>query len=275
MDSVEPGLVAALVVVPTYNERDTISEVVARLFRGATHEVELLVVDDASPDGTAQTVRALAERYPIHLLERPRKLGLGTAYVAAFRWALERGYPAIVEMDGDLSHDPADVGRLLDALEEADLAIGSRYVEEGRIPRWGLLRRALSRGGNAYARRMLATGVRDSTSGLRAYRAGILGAVDLPTVRSEGYAFQIEMTRRVRMAGGAIVEVPITFDERAGDRSKMSRAIVLEALARVTLWGVRDRIGGLVRRGHLSRSDGDAAPQQAEGSPGTPSSDRP
>jgi dolichol-phosphate mannosyltransferase len=156
---------------------------------------------------------------------------------------LARGYDAVVEMDGDLSHDPADVARLVDALAGADLAIGSRYVEGGDIARWGLLRRVVSRAGNAYARRCLRFGVRDSTSGLRAYRADALASLELEGVRSEGYAFQIEMTRRVHASGGRIVEVPITFTERTRDRSKLSRAIVVEALVRVSLWAAGDALG--------------------------------
>ena len=242
MESEGRARAPALVVVPTYNERDSIGEVATRLFVAAGEEVELLVVDDASPDGTAEVVRALAGTHAVHLLERPRKLGLGTAYMAAFRWGLPRGYRAIVEMDGDQSHDPADVVRLVDALEQADLAIGSRYVAGGHIPRWGPLRRGLSRAGNVYARRLLGFDVRDSTSGLRAYRSEMLASIALDSVASEGYAFQIEMTRRVHRAGGRIVELPITFHERAGDRSKLTGAVVLEALVKVTLWGVLDRL---------------------------------
>jgi dolichol-phosphate mannosyltransferase len=237
----------ALVIVPTFNERLNLPELVRRLFGVAAGTVELLVVDDASQDGTAEVVRGLARGpVPIHLLERPSKLGLGTAYITGFRWALERGYGAVVEMDGDLSHDPTDVVRLLEALADADLAIGSRYVAGGSIPAWGPWRRALSRGGNLYARWLLGFGVRDSTSGLRAYRASMLGAIDLGAVRSEGYAFQIELTWRTWRAGGRIVEIPIAFSERAGGRSKLSRAVVLEALARVTAWGLAGRVG---RRG--------------------------
>jgi dolichol-phosphate mannosyltransferase len=231
----------ALVVVPTYNERDSIAEVARRLFAAAGDTVELLVVDDGSPDGTADVVRRLVHgHHRIHLVERPRKLGLGTAYVAGFRRGLERGHWAVVEMDADLSHDPGDVPRLLAALVDADLVIGSRYAHGGRIPNWGLVRRALSLGGNVYARWALDLDVRDSTSGFRAYRSSILAAIDLARVTSEGYAFQIEMTRRVRGAGGRIVEVPITFVDRTKGASKMSRGIVVEALASVTFWGLQD-----------------------------------
>lgn len=241
----------ALVIVPTYNERDSIGEVARRLFTAARDSVDLLVVDDGSPDGTAGFVKELASEspYEIHVIERSHKQGLGTAYVTGFRWGLERGYWAMVEMDADLSHDPADVPRLLDRLRTgADLAIGSRYVDGGGTENWGPLRRALSAGGNLYARAWLGYPVMDSTAGFRAYRAEVLGREDLSTVRSEGYGFQIEMTRRVFRVGGTIAEVPITFTERVAGKSKMSRRIVAEALIQVTRWGVADRFGGRRRR---------------------------
>lgn len=240
----------ALVIVPTYNERENIDEVARRLFTAARDACDLLVVDDGSPDGTAAFVKSLAagSPYEIHVIERSHKQGLGTAYVTGFRWGLERGYWAFVEMDADLSHDPADVPRLLERLAGgADLAIGSRYVEGGGTENWGPLRRALSAGGNLYARLWLGYPVMDSTAGFRAYRAEVLAREDLSTVRSEGYGFQIEMTRRVWKAGGTIAEVPITFVERVQGKSKMSRRIVAEALLQVTRWGVADRLAG--RRG--------------------------
>ena len=234
----------SLVIVPTYNEVENIDRLVERLFAGsAGHEIELLIVDDSSPDGTAEKVEALQADDPrIHLTQRPQRLGLASAYVAGFRWGLERGYEAVVEMDADLSHDPADVGRLLDALTEADLVIGSRYVPGGQIGNWGPTRRALSWAGNVYARLWLGFGVRDGTSGFRAYRAAMLASVNLSVIRAEGYAFQIELARRVHKRGGAITEIPITFVDRTAGRSKMSRRIVLEAIALVTAWGIRDRI---------------------------------
>jgi dolichol-phosphate mannosyltransferase len=236
----------SLVIVPTYNERDSIAEVVARLFDAAGESVELLVVDDGSPDGTAEAVRALAGDHPVHLIEREGKQGLGSAYVRGFRWALERGYDAVVEMDADLSHDPADVPRLLGALTDADLAIGSRYVPGGRIENWGARRRILSAAGNLYARMWLGRATRDWTSGFRAYRTAALGGDALEGVGSEGYAFQIEMTRRMHLAGHRVAEVPITFVERRAGASKMSRRIVAEAVVSVTRWGLMDR---LLRRG--------------------------
>jgi dolichol-phosphate mannosyltransferase len=244
----------ALVVVPTYNERDSIEEVVTRLFEAAPDSVDLLVVDDASPDATADVAGKLSGDYPIHVLERSAKLGLGTAYWEGFRWALERRYWAVVEMDADLSHDPADVPRLLAALDNADLVIGSRYVGNGGTLNWGRLRRALSLGGNLYARLWLGWPIKDATSGLRAYRASALERLNPHSGRSEGYAFQIEMARRVYRHGGRVVEVPITFTERAHGRSKMSRRIIVEALWRVSVWGVVDRARTLARRRRCQRS---------------------
>jgi glycosyltransferase involved in cell wall biosynthesis len=231
----------ALVIVPTYNEKENIAEVARRLFASTGGAVEMLVVDDGSPDGTADEVRRLGEQFPVHLIERPAKAGLGTAYVAGFRWALERGYEAVVEMDADLSHDPGDVPRLLETLEErnADLVIGSRYVTGGRVDNWSLSRRALSRAGNVYAKTLLRFGVRDSTSGFRAYRADALRRIDLDSVASEGYAFQIEMALRIHRAKGTIREVPIAFTDRTSGKSKMSRRIALEALERVTGWALK------------------------------------
>lgn len=230
-------------IVPTFNERDSIQEVARRLF-AADDDVDLLVIDDGSPDGTAAVVKEMGAGDPrIHLIERAGKQGLGTAYVAGFRWAIERGYRAVVEMDADLSHDPADVPRLLHRIGEADLVVGSRYVPGGRVENWSKVRRMLSLGGNLYARMWLGFQVRDSTSGFRAYDIAALKELDLATVRSEGYAFQIEMTRRIHRRGGRIEEVPITFVERTQGESKMSRNIVLEAMARVTRWGMSDRFG--------------------------------
>lgn len=232
----------ALVITPTYNERESIPELVRRLFAATGNRVDLLVIDDGSPDGTAELVKELqATDDRIYLEQRAGKLGLGTAYVKGFQWAIERGYEAVVEIDADLSHNPADVPRLLDALADADLVIGSRYVPGGGVSNWGRGRRILSAGGNIYARTWLGYKVKDSTAGFRAYRTAALQGQDLVSVRSEGYGFQIEMTRRFHRAGLRIKEIPITFTERALGHSKMSRRIVLEALAAVTRWGVKDR----------------------------------
>ena len=234
----------SLVVVPTFNEADNIESVIERLFDDTgTHDVDLLVVDDSSPDGTADRVRSLQENNErVHLMERPGRQGLGSAYVAGFEWGLARGYEALVEMDADLSHDPAEVPRLLDALADAELSIGSRYVPGGEVVNWGRVRRTLSAGGNLYARMWLGFGVRDATSGFRAYRSAILEPMDLGTVRAGGYAFQIEMARRVNRRRGRIVEIPIRFVDRTAGKSKMNRRIVIEAIALVTAWGIRDRI---------------------------------
>lgn len=235
--------------MPTYNEVDNIGAVAARLFEKVGDDVDLLVVDDNSPDGTAWAVKALQQgNERIHLLEREGRMGLGSAYEHGFRWALERGYTRLVEMDADLSHDPADVPRLLDALGGADLSIGSRYVPGGEVVNWGRVRRFLSKGGNVYARMWLGFPVRDATSGFRAFRSSTLSEGHLGAIRSEGYAFQVEMVRRIHNAGGAITEIPIKFVDRTAGRSKMSRRIVIEALALVTLWGIKDRFRALAGR---------------------------
>ena len=242
MENPIPERDQALVIVPTYNERENIAEVARKLFDAAGNEVELLVVDDGSPDGTAEVVRELAEGpQGIHLLERPGKLGLGTAYITGFKWAFERGYWGVVEMDADLSHDPADVPRLLEALADVDLVIGSRYVPGGSIPNWSAFRRGLSLGGNLYARTLLRFDVRDATSGFRGYKVAALKEQNLDSVKSEGYAFQIEMTHRIHKSGGKISEIPISFTDREQGKSKMSRRIVAEALVSVAKWGWRDR----------------------------------
>lgn len=240
----------ALVVVPTYNERDNVDDIVHRLFDATGDSAHLLVVDDGSPDGTAERVKHLAaERDDIFLFARAGKLGLGTAYIAGFTWGLGQGYWAMVEMDADLSHDPADVPRLLAALEGADLVIGSRYVPGGAVENWGLVRRLLSHYANVYVRLLLRLGVKDATAGFRAYRAEILPGLDLGSVNSEGYGFQVEMTRRLVRRGGRVKEVPIIFLDRAAGISKMSSKIVLEALWKVTAWGAYDAVRAL--RGRL------------------------
>ena len=232
----------ALVIVPTYNERESITEVARKLFEATDDDVELLVVDDGSPDGTAEIIRQVAAGpRPVHLLERAGKQGLGSAYRLGFEWALDRDYWAVVEMDADLSHDPADVPRLLAALRSADVVIGSRYVSGGGTRNWGRMRRLLSQFGNVYARAWLGFDIADSTAGFRAYRTQWLRELGVDSVASEGYAFQVEMTFRAHRAGKRIIEVPITFVERTTGRSKMSRRIVAEALIRIARWGVRAR----------------------------------
>lgn len=234
-----------LVIVPTYNERENVDALMARFLDAVDDSVHLLVIDDSSPDGTAVVVRILATaRSGIFVIDRPGKQGLASAYLTGFRWALERDYDAVVEMDADLSHDPAVVPALIATLGDADLVIGSRYVEGGRLVNWSRFRELLSKAGNVYARAWLGFDVRDSTSGFRAYRCETLAALDLETVRAEGYSFQIEMAYRIHRKGGRIAEIPITFTERRHGRSKLSRRIVLEALWRVPLWAVRHRILG-------------------------------
>jgi glycosyltransferase involved in cell wall biosynthesis len=230
----------AVVVIPTYNEAASLRRVVEAVRRSARAHV--VVVDDDSPDGTGDVADWLAERdYGVHVLHRPAKSGLGPAYRAGFAWALASGYEAVGEMDADGSHDPADVGRLLDALGNADLVIGSRYVPGGAVRNWPRRRELLSRAGNLYARTWTGLPVHDATSGFRMFRRATLAALDLDDVESDGYSFQIELALRTYAAGFRVVEVPITFVERADGESKMSRAIVAEALWRVPTWATRSR----------------------------------
>lgn len=248
-----PARGGVLVVVPTYDEADTLPVAVRRV-RAAVPHADLLVVDDASPDGTGDVAEALAADDPaVHVLHRSGKLGLGSAYVAGFGWAITHGYRVVVEMDADGSHQPEELGSLLAALDQhdggpADLVIGSRWVPGGEVVDWPWHRLALSRGANTYTR--LATGlpVRDATAGFRAYRVSTLAGLDLSSVQSQGYCFQVDMALRVHDAGGVVREVPIRFVERTVGRSKMSRQIVAEALWRVTGWGVRRRGAQLARR---------------------------
>jgi dolichol-phosphate mannosyltransferase len=234
--------VRALVVIPTYNEVATLDRVVDATLAAplAPHDtLDVLVVDDNSPDGTGALANRLADRHArVSVLHRVGKSGLGAAYRAGFAWGLERGYDALCEMDADLSHDPDDLPRLLHALRGADLAIGSRYVPEGGVIDWPWHRLALSRGGNRYVRAVTGLHVADATAGFRAFRRPVLEVIDLATVRSEGYAFQLEMALRTWRLGFRVVEVPITFVERREGASKISRAIVAEALWRVLEWGL-------------------------------------
>lgn len=241
----------ALVVLPTYNEAANIADVLRRL-RAAAPDVDVLVVDDGSPDGTAAMAEALgAELGGVEVLKRPGKSGLGAAYREGFRRGLASGYEIILEMDADLSHDPAEVPNLIGAVEDgADLAIGTRYMPGGSIPDWPWHRRLISKVGNLYARTMLGITPRDATSGFRAYHRRALEKLDLLDVRADGYGFQVEMAYRVEGNGGKIVEVPICFRDRLLGKSKMSGKIVVEALLLVTWWGLRDRARGWrARRG--------------------------
>lgn len=242
-------MLRALIVLPTYNEAENIDDVLRRV-RAVVPEADVLVVDDGSPDGTADLASALDEELGrITVMRRAEKNGLGAAYRAGFAWGLDHGFEAMVEMDSDLSHDPAALPSLLTALDlAADLVIGSRYVPGGSIPEWSWYRRALSRWGNRYAAGLLGLAVNDATAGFRAYRASTLRAIDLDAVVAEGYGFQIEMTYQVVGLGGRIVEVPIAFTDRVRGTSKMSTRIVFEAFGLVTWWAIRDRVLGGARR---------------------------
>lgn len=227
-----------LIVVPTYNERDNV-ERVAEEFLAPVSGAELLFVDDASPDGTGAVIDGIAARDArVHVLHRAGKLGLGTAYLDGFRWALARGYRLVLEMDADFSHDPRYLPRMVELAEDgADLVVGSRYVEGGGTINWGIGRQLISRAGGHYARLVLDLDVRDPTSGFLCYRRETLERIDLRAVHSNGYGFQIEMKYRVHRAGLRIVEIPIIFEDRRVGQSKMSRAIVAEALWMV--WKLR------------------------------------
>ena len=235
---------SALVVIPTYQEAENIVDVLERV-RASIPEASVLVVDDGSPDGTADLAAATAERLGrIDVLRRTEKTGLGPSYRAGFAWGLERGHTVLVEMDADLSYDPAVLPQLVGAAAngDADLAIGSRYVPGGSVPGWPRHRRLLSQWGNRYVGAMLRMPVRDATAGFRAYRSEILERIGLEQVRADGYGFQIEMAYEVHKAGGRILEIPICFRDRVRGVSKMSPDIVTEALWLVTRWGVRDRV---------------------------------
>jgi dolichol-phosphate mannosyltransferase len=237
-----------LVVIPTYNEAENVVEIIEAV-RASVPEVDLLIVDDSSPDGTAKLAEEAGARLgQVSVLKRDGKSGLGRAYRAGFTWGLERGYDAFVEMDADFSHDPAALPSLLAASERAEVVIGSRYVAGAAVPNWPLARLALSRGGNIYASLLLGLRVSDSTAGFRVYRASALVKMDYTTVEAEGYTFQIEMTYRARQVGATIEEVPITFVDRARGTSKMSSAIVVEALALVTWWALQRPVRWLASR---------------------------
>lgn len=228
--------------MPTYQERQNLEAIATRL-RAAVPDADLLIVDDNSPDGTGDLADKLAEADPhIHVMHRAAKAGLGAAYIAGFRWALDRDYGVIVEMDADGSHQPEQLPRLLAGLAGADAVIGSRYVPGGELRNWPKSREILSRGANIYSRLLLGLHVKDATGGYRAYRAATLGGISLNQVHSAGYCFQIDLTLRVVQAGMRLDEVPITFIERERGASKMSKAVVLEAFFRVTRWGIGSRL---------------------------------
>ncbi|MFG3688453.1 polyprenol monophosphomannose synthase [Micromonospora sp. NPDC047740] len=243
-----PGVGRVLVVIPTYNEADNVRTIVARV-REAAPAVDILVADDNSPDGTGAIADRLSRTDPhVHVLHRQGKDGLGAAYLAGFAWARQRGYDAVVEMDADGSHAPEDLPALLAAARDADVVIGSRWTRGARVLNWPLRRLLLSRCANLYTRLALGMPVSDATGGYRVYRTTALDAIDLDSVCSQGYAFQVELSRLAHRAGVRIVEVPITFVEREHGDSKMSPLIMAEALWRITSWGLRDRRPS-VRRG--------------------------
>jgi dolichol-phosphate mannosyltransferase len=235
--------VRTLVIIPTYQESMNIAAAVTHTRSAAPH-ADILVVDDSSPDGTADVARGAGAE----VLVRPVREGLGPAYRQAWQWAMDHGYDAVVDMDADGSHDPAAVPSLIERLEAgADLVMGSRYVPGGAVPGWPLHRLLLSRWGNRYAGFVLALPVHDATGGFRAYRVDLLRRIDLSTLRANGYGFQIELAYRAVRLGARVVEVPITFVDRTQGKSKMNGSIVAEALGLVTWWGIRDR---LLRRNH-------------------------
>lgn len=228
-----------LVVIPTYNERDNLAEITARVLRSTTG-VDVLVVDDNSPDGTGALASALASGHDrINVLHRAGKEGLGAAYRAGFDWGLERGYERLVEMDADGSHQPEQLALLLTALDDADVVLGSRWVRGGSVVNWPFRRMMLSQAGSLYARVALGLPIRDITGGFRAFTADALREIGYQDVLSQGYCFQIDMLWKAYTAGLRISEVPITFVERVHGESKMSSGIVNEAIVRVTLWGLK------------------------------------
>lgn len=240
-----------LVIIPTYNESANVEIIVARV-RAAVADAHVLIVDDASPDGTGKIADGLAEQDGhVHVLHRPGKNGLGGAYVAGFDWGLDEGFDVLVEMDADGSHAPEELPKLLAALTRADLVLGSRWVPGGAVIDWPKTREVISRGGNLYTRLALGIDLRDATGGFRAYRREVLEGIEYSAVISEGYCFQVDLAWRALRAGYRIVEVPITFAERERGESKMSGTIVREALWKVTGWGAQHRgrqIRAAVRR---------------------------
>jgi dolichol-phosphate mannosyltransferase len=240
-----PGLGRVLVVIPTYNEADNIRIIVDRV-RRAVPQVDLLIADDNSPDGTGGIADELgAADEHVRVLHRPGKQGLGAAYIAGFGWAREHGYDAVVEMDADGSHAPEELPRLLDALSDADAVLGSRYVPGGTVLNWPTSRMLISRGGNLYVRLALGMPFRDATGGYRAYRLPILEKMEMHSIASQGYCFQVDLAWRAYRQGFRVAEVPITFADRERGASKMSSSIMREAFLRVTVWGTQARLATL------------------------------
>jgi dolichol-phosphate mannosyltransferase len=236
-DSRLPVRLRALVCLPTYNEQDNVVPMTEAIL-AATPDVDVLIIDDNSPDGTGQLADGIAGREPrVKVLHRAGKEGLGKAYLAGFEWALGRGYDLILEMDADFSHDPKYLPGMLEAARSADLVLGSRNIPGGGTVNWGVGRKIISRGGSFYARTILGIPVRDLTGGFKCFHRKVLESIDLPTVECSGYAFQIELTFRALRRGFRVVEFPIVFVDRRVGQSKMSKRIVLEALGKV--WSIR------------------------------------
>lgn len=248
-----PGIGRVLVVIPTYNEIDNVRMIVGRV-RNAVPEVDVLIADDNSPDGTGQAADELAAAdSQVHVMHRAGKEGLGAAYVAGFRWARDHGYDIVVQMDADGSHAPEELPLLLDALNENDAVIGSRWVKGGKVVNWPFHRLMISQCGNIYVRMMLGMGIKDATGGYRAYRLTVLDKAELDSIQSQGYSYQVELTWRIHRNGFSIVEVPITFAEREHGTSKMSGSIIKEAFTRVMVWGIQSRRASLRRTSQTDR----------------------
>lgn len=241
----------SLIVIPTYNERENLKPLTEAIFKLVPQDVEILVVDDGSPDETGKLADQLSQENPrIQVLHRPKKMGLGTAYVDGFRWGLEKNYDSLIEMDADFSHQPSYLKQMLSLLQSNDVVIGSRYVAGGGTLHWGLGRKILSRGGSFYSRMILGAPIRDFTGGFNGWRREVLENVDLSSLRSDGYSFQIELKYRAFLKKYKIVEFPIVFEDRKVGKSKMNRKIVFEALSRV--WGFRWRSFSLSRKFNAS-----------------------
>jgi dolichol-phosphate mannosyltransferase len=231
-----------LVIVPTYNERESLPVIISGI-RHAEPDVHILIADDNSPDGTGEVADGLSSSdNSVHVLHRSAKAGLGAAYLDAFNWAKSNGYNVVVEMDADGSHRPQDLTKILDALTNNDVVLGSRWIKDGRVVNWAKSREVLSRGGNLYTRMWLGIGIHDATGGFRAYRMTALDVMNIEQVESQGYCFQVDMAWRAVKANLRVAEVPITFVERELGESKMDGSIVKEALWRVTQWGIEKRL---------------------------------
>jgi dolichol-phosphate mannosyltransferase len=253
----EPPAAPAWLVLPTYNEAENLEPLAEAARAKLPPSAQLLVVDDSSPDGTGTIADRLAERHEnVHVIHRSRKEGLGPAYIAGFRHALEHGAGFVLEMDADFSHDPAYLPRMLDAVKRADVVLGSRYVDGGGVSDWGPLRRAISRGGSAYARLVLGVPVRDLTGGFKCFRREVLESIDLGEITTRGYAFQVELTYRAIRCGFSVAELPIVFRERRVGKSKMDLSIVAEAVWRLPLLrfgrGAVEGAPSATGRGHVS-----------------------